>query len=246
VKFWNECRERVGHTYCDIVVMRWAWHNVTHLGFAVLACGQSEDSRSSKEQNAGGRGGAGGSSIEAPKVFPHCQQGILPVGKQLPDPRVRETHSGLNGEFTDSCEDGDLVQYDCETTTITGPPSDPATWTAATGQVVGSKIDCDGRCVNGACPNVCPAEGDQLHCLSVGADGHATFESISSGLSYACGIDTIAACDAMPRPGDTVDVIWTQGNIVLTGKECVAELRFGVGVGTQGLCWYYPCRATAP
>jgi hypothetical protein len=194
--------------------------------------------------SAGNGGSAGsGSSAGAPVVHPPCPQGVLFSAAPLPDPRVRETHAGLNGSFTDTCENGDLVQYDCETSTITGPDNDPATYTSFSGQVVSKNVDCGGRCQDGACPNTCLAEGDTLRCLSVEADGHATFESLSGGFTYACDINSLVVCEAMPEPGATVTVF--TATRLSTGVECVNEVGFAVEVGTQGTCWYYPCIPTA-
>jgi hypothetical protein len=216
--------------------MRFGWHTVAQLAFAVIGCCTSACSTD----------GGGGASAQPSVLVPPCQPVLLFSSPEIPDPHVRETHSGLNGEFTDTCENGDLVQYECETRTIAGPPTDPAYYTSVTGQVVSTNVDCGGRCTNGACPDTCPAEGDRLRCVSVAADGHTTLKSISSGWTYECDINSLAGCQTMPQPGDTVDVTSKPANI--TSRECVADtdLGYSVGTGTQPSCWYHPCIPTPP
>ena len=223
--------------------MRFGWHSVAQLAFAVIGCGGASSGDSSGGSSGSSSGGGG--AVVPTVVFPPCEAGILySYSGPKEDPRVRETHSGSNGEFTDTCQNGELVQYACELMTTTGPPQDPVTWTSGTGRVVSRNIDCDGRCVNGACPNACPANGDRLLCLSVDADDRTTLESASSGWTYVCDISP-ASCETMPQPGETVDVTSTQ-ELLLTGDECVAVLGFSVGTGVQPSCWYYPCTATPP
>jgi hypothetical protein len=220
--------------------MRLGRHIVAQLGFVLVACGGSTDAGDDAN------GGPGGDPPESSVVVPPCTQGIYYTGAPGPvDARVRETHSGLNGEFTDTCEDGDLIQYECETTTFTGPPSDPATWTSGTGNVVSKNIDCSGRCVDGACPNACPNVGDRVRCLSVASDGHTRWESITSGWTYECEVNPYNECSSMPGPGDTLDVAWSPP-LILTSTDCVTDVYFAVGIGTEASCWYAPCTATAP
>jgi hypothetical protein len=243
--------------------MRWAWHNMTHLAFALLACGSSEGSQTAGgERSSGGSGGAGasaagtsgssgggigsasGGSVGGSVTHPPCPQDVTLSGKAVPDPRVRETYSGLNGTFTDTCENGNLVQYECESSTGVGPDYDPVIYTSYSGEVVSTNVDCDGRCTNGACPNACPAPGDQLRCVSIDPGGVATFESLSSGWTYACTINAVGGCQTMPVSGNTVDVT-TATSALATSRDCVADVGFSVGMGSEPSCWFN-CTSTAP
>jgi hypothetical protein len=34
--------------------------------------------------------------------------------------------------------------------------------------------------------------------------------------------------------------------IILRSRDCVAEVGFSVGMGTEPSCWYHPCTSTPP
>jgi hypothetical protein len=208
------------------------WHIVAQTAF-VLACGESVptagDDPTEPVRHDCPRGGPGFSP-------PH----------EIPKAHVKESYSGTNGVFIDTCQGGDLVQYGCEETSTEPNPFDPAIYTYTTGAVTSRNVDCGGRCIDGACPNVCPAVGDELRYLSVEADGRATLESISSGWTYACSLNPSGECLATPRPGDIVNVTGTQTPGLYTGDECAEEIGMSVGVGTEATCWYNPCVPSAP
>jgi hypothetical protein len=53
---------------------------------------------------------------------------------------VRESFTGANGTFVDTCEEGNLIAYSCEYTTTMGPRSDPAIFYFATGNVTSKTV----------------------------------------------------------------------------------------------------------
>lgn len=66
------------------------------------------------------------------------------------DPQVAERFAGQNGEFVDTCDaEGNLVQYRCDWDDCSNE------WDFCgvfTGAVDSRTVDCDGACVDGACP----------------------------------------------------------------------------------------------
>jgi hypothetical protein len=157
---------------------------------------------------------------------------------------TRETFSGTNGVFSDTCEGGDLVQYTCGVTWIMGPPSDPGPFPQGTGEVSSGTVDCDGRCVDGACPNVCPALDSTLRYVSADAEGNAVLEHTETGWSYACdlyGATVGFDCATAVQAGDVLSV-------AEVGPEsaCVGSARFTVRYDADNRCLYTDCVVTPP
>jgi len=148
----------------------------------------------------------------------------------------RQTHSGENGTFTDRCEDGNLVEYLCESEFVA------AQGYINTGQVTSMASDCEGRCMDGACPNACPVDGDSIEILSIDSSGNGTFADTVSGWSYTCTLITEAEtgiCTAL-KAGDVIEVHSTQPS------TCAGPVSIMFGWDSLPKCLYDPCLATAP
>jgi hypothetical protein len=123
--------------------MRSSWHRVTQVVFAI-ACGTGACSNDGTEED--------------PPVTYKCPQGFLTQFSWGSDWNVRERYTGHNGEFTDTCQNDILIQYECEVMTVDARPTD-GSYSSATGNVVSTNVDCrermfdgaPGRCVRGAC-----------------------------------------------------------------------------------------------
>ena len=108
------------------------------------------------------------------------------------NPAVKDTLSGTNGVFTDSCDSqGNLVDYSCETRTVCGPGPNPDCSMFDTGRVVPESIDCSGHCMNGECDGRCPSIGQSYHFVAVGSAGAVTLGNDTDGRTYACTLITI-------------------------------------------------------
>jgi hypothetical protein len=212
--------------------MRATWHILAQMICLALGCGSSRDDAA-----------AGAVQRECPTI-PLGLPGSTGTYERVPtDVTVRETYKGTNGEFTDRCQGESLVQYSCQVSWIEGPPDDPGTWVSASGAVEPTILDCGGHCLNGACPNVCPAVSEELRYVTIDTAGKASFESLGTGISYTCFLRGAAAgvdCTTTPKPGDVVNVIATPGGICLTTAE------FWTGTGTAPECDYWWCTAVLP
>lgn len=158
-------------------------------------------------------------------------------------PHVREILSGRNGTFEDSCEQGNLVEYECEYSTIQGPATDPGPFFMSTGNVKSTVVDCAGRCVDGACPRACPTLGDTLRYVSIDlATANATFEDTMNGRQYACEFYSQSVgydCRASRQVGDEIAV--SDDGL----PECPQWGNFELG--EEGMvCGYYRCVLTQP
>jgi hypothetical protein len=200
-------------------------------GGAGAAQGGSAGQAAAGEKSGGSAGVAGAATT--------CLTGVL----FAPPPALgtRETFSGSNGVFTDSCENGNLVQRGCGVTYVTGPPGDPGPFPLGNGEVVSTNVDCGGRCVDGACPDVCPALGTTLEYVSVDAAGSAVLTQDDSGWSYTCefygssgGVD----CATVPA-GSSVEVVED-----ISEALCVGLVIITVGIDSENRCKYYQCVAT--
>jgi hypothetical protein len=181
----------------------------------------------------GGAAGAGGSVTTCPAGGPYFPTTVLSGS--------RETFSGTNGVFSDVCENGDLVQYGCGVVYTMGPPGDPGPFPNSTGAVVSTNVDCDGRCVDGACPDVCPPLGTTLQYVSVDTAGNAVLTQGAGGFSYACeffGSSGTLDCAAF-QAGDAVEVVEKSGESL-----CVGQVTFTVGPDSDNRCKYYRCVVT--
>jgi hypothetical protein len=208
--------------------MRVKWHTLAQTACFVLGCGSSEEPAVDPVRH------------DCP-VFNSSVPGSSGSHERVKtDPLVRETYRGKNGEFTDECLGGNLVQYACESSSMVGPPGDPTVWVSASGEVESLLYACDGRCVNGACPNVCPAVSDKLRYLFAGTS--ARLESLDTGISYTCVLRAAASgvdCMTTPQPGDVV-------NVISTGSFCVDSVEFWTGTGAAPECDYWNCKAVVP
>jgi len=157
---------------------------------------------------SGGGGGGGAGTAGTDSVVHDCEpQTSIPAP---PSANVHDTYVGGNGTFSDSCDpSGNLIAHDCESTMITGSPTDPGPFYMLTGDVAEELVNCDGRCVNGTCPNICPGIGDSLRYVTIEPDGSATFDDLTNGLSYQCQLYGMAEgydCKTMPMVGDVAVV----------------------------------------
>jgi len=159
-------------------------------------------------QSGGGSGGGSGASAGMASVAHDCEAQVSVAAP--PSANVHDTFVGGNGTFSDSCDpSGNLVTHECDYTSITGPPGDPGPFYMLTGDVKEEFVNCDGRCVNGTCPNICPGIGDSLRYVTIEPDGSATFDDLTNGLSYQCLLYGMADgydCKTMPMVGDVAVV----------------------------------------
>jgi hypothetical protein len=157
---------------------------------------------------------------------------------QEPMLAVRETFTGVNGSLTDQCVEGNLQQAECVIDYVMGPPLDPAIWPFSTGAVRSTNIDCDGRCVDGACPDVCPEPETMLEYVSVDEAGNAVLLQPDGQLSYSCellGSSGELDCAAID-PGTRLKVVGES-----LEAECVGLVAFTTGTDGQNVCWYANC-----
>jgi hypothetical protein len=155
-----------------------------------------------------------------------------PAGYIL-DPEVAGVVRGSNGTFADACDDdGNLIEFLCESQLICGPGPNPACTTMNTGLVISELIDCAGHCSGAACAARCPNFGDRLVYRSFDrATGAATLENQTDQRSYECELADDTAddgydCLSAPSVGLEVKMV-TQG---LQTSQCT-----GGGFGTIGV-----------
>jgi hypothetical protein len=114
---------------------------------------------------------------------------------------VKGATTGANGSFSDECDSaGNLVEYQCEfggdclrderdaaPVPATGGSGGTAGICAPvqTGNVVPLQVDCDGRCVNGACERYCADFGDGFSVVDVAPGELVTLES-DEGRLFDC------------------------------------------------------------
>jgi hypothetical protein len=114
-----------------------------------------------------------------------------------PSVAQRQSLRGRNGTYTDHCDDvGNLIDYACA---------------YQAGEVVARAIDCNGNCVDGACPGTCPGLGDVITYLAV--DGtSAMLRNETRREDYACALvaatiyGSLESCRDVPRPGDQTEI----------------------------------------
>jgi hypothetical protein len=150
------------------------------------------------------------------------------------DFEVRHTVSGLNGTFTDICdENGDLVQYYCDIY---------REWDLnylggyQTGDVVSGIMDCDGTCQDGVCTSLCPRIDDTARYLDI-KDDAAVLENETMGHVYKCVLisdfnNDDYDCLSDPAVGSTAvieSVGWSE-------RLCVGDRIFTFGVAHR--CTY--------
>ncbi len=153
-----------------------------------------------------------------------------------------ETRTGSNGTFTDHCEDGDLVAYYC--VYYSQSSSSGESFLFNTGEVASMGVSCDGHCIDGTCPNLCPSSGDTMRYLTRDANGHATFDDLTSGAVYDCDFATMFDtqgfdCRSDPQPGDEFPVTANIG-------VCTTHAYFTLVPGDNQACAYAPCMVTLP
>jgi hypothetical protein len=155
-----------------------------------------------------------------------------PAGYIL-DPEVPGVVQGSNGTFADACDDdGNLIEYLCESRLLCGPGPNPACNSMNTGLVISELIDCSGHCSGAACAARCPNFGDRLVYRSFDpANGAATLENQTDQRSYECELSDDTAddgydCLTAPTVGSEVKMV-TQG---LQTSQCT-----GGGFGTIGV-----------
>jgi hypothetical protein len=183
-------------------------------------------------ENSGGSAGVAGAETT-------CLTGVLFA--PAPALGTRETYSGTNGVFTDSCENGNLLQQACGISYVMGPPGDPGPFPLGTGEVVSTNVDCGGRCVEGACPNVCPPLGSTVTYLSVEATGNAVLTQGDAGWTYACelyGASGGVDC-ATVQARTSLEVVEDAGE-----AQCVGLVTITLGIDAEKRCKYYKCVAT--
>jgi hypothetical protein len=154
----------------------------------------------------------------------------------------KREYTGSNGTFVDHCEGGNLVDYSCEIGTMT---ANGQAFPYQTGAVVSQEFDCDGRCQDGACPDVCPQVEDVMRYESLTADGIHGLTNLSSGWSYQCELFNSWQdydCEGI-EPGTELTVI-----LAPSPSSCptVAYGLLGLGAGTQSYCGYYDCVLMEP
>jgi hypothetical protein len=211
-------------------------HILAQIWCVALGCGGSGDDMEPE-------------SPVAPPVQRECP--VFPLGTPSIDGRqyepvpsnisVRETYRGENGEFTDYCIGGTLIQHACDVNHIEGPPGDPITWTSASGNVETLIVECFRPCRDGACPNVCPAIDEELRYLWIDTAGNARFESLATGNKYTCLLQSSANsadCTTAPKPDDVVNVIST--------RDCFTGIDFSTGTGVAPECNYSSCTLVVP
>lgn len=151
---------------------------------------------------------------------------------------------GDDGAHTDACDaHGNLLSYQCEAESFRCPggggrdrrPVRPCY--RQTGRVEEEQVDCDGGCAAGACNQRCPAFGDTLVYLSVGAtvvfDSNGDARHIECTLGYDQQDDYDCAND--PRPGDTLTV----EGLGLSSTMCTGGVW---GALSDRRCTYTGCR----
>jgi hypothetical protein len=121
------------------------------------------------------------------------------------DVRVQGTSKGLNGSFTDQCENGSLIEYYCEKVDVIDPncllsaspnggdadlaaPRPIPSCQVYTGQVVSTEVDCDGRCKDGTCNYWCPTVEHDVEYHEVGSDS-AVLHNEALDFVYDCRVE---------------------------------------------------------
>jgi hypothetical protein len=121
------------------------------------------------------------------------------------DVRVQGTSKGLNGSFTDQCENGSLIEFYCEKVDVIDPncllsaspnggdadlaaPRPIPTCQVYTGQVVSTEVDCDGRCKDGTCNYWCPTVEHDVEYHEVGSDS-AVLHNEALDFVYDCRVE---------------------------------------------------------
>lgn len=201
-------------------------HTLAHAaGCWLLACGG--DAASSAEHD-------GGDDVSVPTLV-QCDI----VGSVInQSPYEKEELVGTNGTFVDHCEEGNLVNHMCEQTVVgEGENSYPTN----SGAVVSFPVDCGGRCQDGACPNLCPRDGDVIRYESAGPDGSMhTLIRPDDGRRYECHYvaDRSARDCASFEPGTELVVIR------YSGAGCTMQVDGALGLGDESglqLCGYDRC-----
>ena len=172
-------------------------------------------------------GGSGGeaSADEEGEVF-DCESS---PGVNV-DPEAVGTVTGTNGTLTDTCdENGNLLEYECETTLMCDGVPNPACWNEYPGSVVPREIDCGGECVAGTCARDCPDIGDSVTFQAFETDGAATIEK--DGRLYQCELlfdraDDGIDCATEYSLDETVEIV----SIGITDSLCTTG-RFNFGLG---------------
>jgi hypothetical protein len=122
------------------------------------------------------------------------------------DVRVQGTSKGVNGSFTDECENGALIEYYCQTLTVVDPsclvstssngggaadlaaPRPIPSCEVYTGQVVSTHVDCDGRCKDGTCNYWCPTVEHEVEYHDVSSD-RVELHNIDLDFVYDCRVE---------------------------------------------------------
>jgi hypothetical protein len=146
---------------------------------------------------AGGYGNGGAGNSAAVGGFETGGSLCVDPDGSAPSPygayQTRSVTQGVNGSFTDSCdENGNLVEYMCEQTGC-GFPQGSNTGTAIvlpclpaqSGKVVPIAVDCGGRCDKGACLQWCPSYGDSITVGSV-SGGQVVIKDAERAAVYTC------------------------------------------------------------
>jgi hypothetical protein len=121
------------------------------------------------------------------------------------DVRVQGTSKGVNGSFTDQCENGALIEYYCEKVSVVDPscllsssqdggaadlaaPRPIPSCEVYTGQVVSTHVDCDDRCKDGTCNYWCPTVEHEVEYHEVGSDS-AELHNNDLDFVYDCRVE---------------------------------------------------------
>ncbi len=157
---------------------------------------------------AGSSNGESSGGIQALGAAIVCANGAAPdPSTKTLAPDARQSFSGTNGTFTDSCdENGDLTAYECEFEQV---PDGDGTFPKGTGAVAQTTIPCDGACVGGTCVGACAQPGDKMQIVSSDDSGNATLEDEATHWSYACQVYA-NSCGPQP-PGTEFQLIDTDG-----------------------------------
>lgn len=191
---------------------------------------------------AGATGGGNDAGQEPASV--ECTPDYLSVPEHWGFPEFRQRFSGSNGVFVDDCEGGELIQYACETTSRQLNPDYPETFLVLTGKVIEGRVNCGGRCVDGACPNPCPRPEERARFVSISDSGEVVLQNLTSGWKYVCqynGRSWVGFDCSTIEVGDDMEIILgpTSG--------CTHELgSLALGEGIQGYCAYDDCVLTDP
>lgn len=168
--------------------------------------------------NIGGKSSVGGSAPGGTAGAGGATSCVDPDGA---DYKKRSTAKGSNGSFEDACDDGDLIEYVCETAFIPCVPmassgaadapgaalpaggrgiAPPPGCMGNTGRVIENRIACGGRCDAGTCFGWCPGSGDELTFEDV-AGAEVVIDNDTKNAAYRCEVTASTGNADCAEPG---------------------------------------------